>query len=306
MILTVTLNAALDHTIHCDRIQMFQKNLAQSEHCWAGGKGINVARLLQQAREDVGCLVVVGGVRGEAIKQDLAAAGLAPTVIQAEGESRTCLELISAPGEATQIHTTGIRASQATLEEIQSVLAKLAPQASWVALCGSLPRGANPNWFAALCKQIRTSGAKLAVDSSGDALRSAWQEAPDLIHVNREELETAFSQPLASFFEKERFPKGCHVAISDGPNSISSWDGSRPGPTLTPPEITLRSSIGCGDALLAGMLLRLEANEGFTQALRWGCAMGSAAAEVPYAGSCDLKRAQQLLNQVEVIPPVSD
>ena len=131
--------------------------------------------------------VVVAGQAGRSIVQDLEQAALDFVSVDAQGESRTCFDLLEADGCATKLHTRGIEMNEVTRETLRQTLALSAQSAEWVAFCGSSPVGFSPSELGVLIDRVRAQGAKVAVDTSGAALKVACQRAPDLLRVNRQE-----------------------------------------------------------------------------------------------------------------------
>lgn len=255
-----------------------------SEHAQAGGKGINVARTLRALGHRVQLVVVVGGENGQWILRDLELAGLRVSVVHAPGESRTCLEIVDEDGAATQLHGSGVDARGAVGEHLVHVVAELVADARWLALCGSLAPGMPADTAAEIVEVAHAAGARAAVDLSGAALSAAVRRGADLVRVNREEAEASGCGPS----------QGGAWIVSDGEGRIRAWDGTGGSFVATPPQVRLRNPIGCGDAMMAGLLAGLDDATTFRPALRTAIALGAAQAEAPWAGSVDLARARAL------------
>jgi 1-phosphofructokinase family hexose kinase len=297
MILTVTANAAIDRTLCVEELSPGTLHSAASDHAQAGGKGVNVARVLHAFAVPVHAVVLVGGEAGDWIVKDLERAQIPCSPVRASGESRTCLELLETrSGRATQIHGAGVSADPAVARALIARTAELARGADWVALCGSLAPGLPAESAGALVKAARGAGARVAVDTSSAALRSAWSQQPELVRVNRDELAAVLGA------SRDRVPAPPYPAlggvamgvISDGALPIEAWDEGGARWQLLPPKVLVKNTIGCGDAMLAGLLCALCEGRALDDALLTAAGFAGAQAESPHAGIVDPARARSL------------
>lgn len=302
IVLTVTPNAALDRTLRVEALRPGERHRVCGEHVQAGGKGVNVSRVLARLGRRVRTVVLVGGASGRAIVRDLAAAGLAPVVVEAPGESRTCLEVLEEQtGRVTQIHGIGVEADAASADALCAAVEAHLPEAAWLALCGSLPPGLPDDTWGRLVAAARRRGVPVALDSSGSPLRHGWAAGPDLLRINRSEAAEALgttSEQLA--LPPVSAPGPTRLAVvSAGPAPTFAWGADGRCWRLTAPPVRVRNPIGCGDAMLAGLLARLPGPAGACEpALRFAAALAAADAESPVAGRPDPQRAAALLPDV--------
>ena len=295
MIVTVTANAAIDRTVCVGELAPGALHTAVSDHAQAGGKGVNVARVLQLFGVPVHAVVVVGGEAGDWILNDLERAKIPWSAVRAPGESRTCLELLEASsGRATPIHGLGVRADPAVARALVAHTAECARGADWVALCGSLAHGLPEGSAASLVEAARGAGARVAVDTSGQALRSAWGRGPELVRVNRDEL-AAVLEVARPEVPAPPYPALGSVAmgvVSDGALPIEAWQEGGRRWRILPPPVASKNTIGCGDAMLAGLLQALSEGRAFDDALLFATAVAAAQAESRHAGELDPERAR--------------
>lgn len=286
-ILTLTLNPALDITVSLDSLRAGQVNRSQAQHSHAAGKGLNVAQVLA----DLGHSVTVGGFLGRDNLQPFEALiewrGFADCFVRVAGETRSNIKLVEANGCVTDINGQGPEVDAASRSALMRKLLQIAPGHDAVVVAGSLPRGIDPQWFAELLGQLKAQGLKIALDSSGEALRAGLQAAPWLVKPNTDELaevlghsvtdraeqQQAASQLLASGIE--------HVVVSQGEHGVSWY---RAGAVLhaQPPQVRVASTVGAGDSLVAGMVHGLLQGEAPAQTLR--CATAIAAQAVTQVG----------------------
>ncbi|WP_312391995.1 1-phosphofructokinase, partial [Pseudomonas sp.] len=272
-ILTLTLNPALDITVSLDSLRAGQVNRSQAQHSHAAGKGLNVAQVLA----DLGHSVTVGGFLGRDNLQLFEALiqwrGFADCFVRVAGETRSNIKLVEANGCVTDINGQGPEVDAASRSALMRKLLQIAPGHDAVVVAGSLPRGIDPQWFAELLRQLKAQGLKIALDSSGEALRAGLQAAPWLVKPNTDELaevlghsvtgraeqQQAASQLLASGIE--------HVVVSQGEHGVSWY---RAGAVLhaQPPQVRVASTVGAGDSLVAGMVHGLLQGEAPAQTLR--------------------------------------
>lgn len=299
MIVTVTANAAVDRTLHVARLERGARVDVTSDRSQAGGKGVNVARVLHALGVRTHAVVVVGGEPGEAILRDLAAAGIPATAVRASGASRTCLEVVEASGTVTQLHGPGVRGDQAVAGRLLAACADLLPGARWLAVCGSLAPGLPADTAARLVRLARSQGVPSALDTRGPALGAALAEGPSLWHANREEAEEALGARAEAAPGDPRLAGIDLTVVSAGPDPVEAFSAQGARWRLRPPAVALRNPVGCGDAMLAGLLARLAAGAGPEAALRHATALGAADAESPWAGHPDPARAARLEAEVK-------
>ncbi|WP_313410468.1 1-phosphofructokinase [Stutzerimonas kunmingensis] len=258
-VLTVTLNPALDLTVQLPALRLGEVNRSESLQVHAAGKGLNVAQVLA----DLGHQLTVTGFLGEgnpqAFEQLFAARGFADEFVRVPGDTRSNIKLAEADGQVTDINGQGLMVSEAHCAELLTRLQRLAPAHDVVVVAGSLPRGIDSKWFVHLLQALKRLGARVALDTSGAALRDGLAVTPWLIKPNEEELAEArgveLNESAALTAEARRLQaEGIeHVVISQGANGVSWFS---PGATLhaNPPKVQVVSTVGAGDSLLAGML----------------------------------------------------
>jgi len=258
-VLTVTLNPALDLTVQLPFLRLGEVNRSESLQVHAAGKGLNVAQVLA----DLGHQLTVTGFLGEsnpqAFEQLFAARGFTDEFVRVAGETRSNLKLAETDGRVTDINGPGLAVTEAQCDELLARLQRLAPAHDLVVVAGSLPRGIDSQWFVQLLNSLKALGVRVALDTSGVALRDGLATRPWLIKPNEEELAEARGVDLtgssALLAEARRLQgEGIeHVVVSQGADGVSWFS---PGAALhaQPPKVQVISTVGAGDSLLAGML----------------------------------------------------
>ncbi len=306
-ILTLTLNPALDLTVELSRLDAGQVNRSEEMHTHAAGKGVNVAQVLA----DLGHQVTVSGFLGEdnqqAFETLFAKRGFVDAFIRVPGETRSNIKVAEQDGRITDINGPGpvvdATAQQALLDRLQQI----APGHDAVVVAGSLPRGVTAQWLRELIERLNALGLKVALDSSGEALRVALQASPWLIKPNTEELAHALGcevvSPIAEAQAAARLhAQGIeHVVISHGADGVN-WFSVGSALHATPPKVSVASTVGAGDSLLAGMLHGLLSADTPEQTLRTATAIAAMAVTQIGFGINDAAQLAQLEQGVRVRP----
>jgi 1-phosphofructokinase len=282
-----------------------------------GGKGVNVARALMLAGLEA--VAVLPAAAGDPLLAALDASGLAYRAITVSAAAvRTNIAVTESDGTTTKLNERGTALDPATAEALTQAVVESAAHASWVVLSGSLPPGLPSRWYADVVAQLAPLDCRVAVDTSDEPLAalaaSLDRVAPDLIKPNSEELasitgtsaeglETAAAQgnpePVVAAARKviDRGARGVLATLGAAGAVLVDQTGSW---LATSPPITVRSTVGAGDSLLAGYLCADVAGADAPEKLRMAVAYGSAAASLP--GSALPSPAQVHANDVRVQP----
>lgn len=258
-VLTVTLNPALDLTVQLPSLRPGEVNRSDSLQVHAAGKGLNVAQVLA----DLGHQLTVTGFLGEgnpqAFEQLFAARGFADEFVRVAGDTRSNLKLAEADGRVTDINGPGLAVSEAQRDELLARLERLVLDHDLVVVAGSLPRGIEVQWFVELLQRLKRLGIRVALDTSGAALREGLAATPWLIKPNEEELGEARgvaldgSSAIAAEARRLQAEGIAHVVVSQGSHGVS-WFSPSAALHANPPRVRVVSTVGAGDSLLAGML----------------------------------------------------
>jgi len=306
-ILTLTLNPALDLTVELSRLEAGQVNRSDEMHTHAAGKGVNVAQVLA----DLGHQLTVSGFLGEdnlqAFETLFAKRGFVDAFIRVPGETRSNIKVAEHDGRITDINGPGPVVDAAAQQALLERLLQIAPGHDAVVVAGSLPRGVSAQWLRELIERLNGLGLKVALDSSGEALRAAIEARPWLIKPNTEELADALDCDVVSHAAEAQaaaclHAKGIeHVVISHGVDGVN-WFSVGSALHATPPKVTVASTVGAGDSLLAGMLHGLLSTETPEQTLRTATAIAAMAVTQIGFGINDAAHLAQLEQGVRVRP----
>ncbi|MFF4191527.1 1-phosphofructokinase family hexose kinase [Nonomuraea sp. NPDC001831] len=286
MIITVTLNAALDVTYEVPSVAWDGVNRIGAVHRRAGGKGVNVARVLAALGQDVLVTGLAGGPTGRAIERDLRAAGLPAALTGIAAESRTTL-VVSEPGAATLFNEPGPEVTAAELAAFVERYTSLLAGADAVVVSGSLPRGVPADFYAMLAAVAARAGVPAVVDADGDPLRHAPEGRPAVVKPNAEELARAVPGGTPEEGAQALRERGAEaVVVSMGADGLLAVTGE--GTFRARMPYTVRGNpTGAGDSLVAGLALGLVEGSPWPDRLRRAAALGAAAVAAPVAGDFD-------------------
>ncbi|MBE1489852.1 1-phosphofructokinase [Plantactinospora soyae] len=283
MILTVTLNPSLDRAMEIDSLARGAVIRAASARIDPGGKGVNVSRALLANGVPSRAVLLSGGDEGAQLVHLLQAAGVDLVAVPIAGRTRSNITLAEPDGTVTKINESGPVLTTAEFTAVTEAVLTAAGSAHWVVACGSLPPGLSGSAFGELCARLVAAGVRLAVDTSGPALRAAAEAGAALLKPNREELAEAVGAPLRSLGDVvdaatrlRDWGAGAVLASlgADGAVLVDA-DGVVVGES---PVAQPKSTVGAGDALLAGFL---AAGARGPDALAEGLAWGAAAVSLP-------------------------
>ncbi|GIF13364.1 1-phosphofructokinase [Actinoplanes teichomyceticus] len=283
MILTVTLNPSVDRALEVDALVRGEVLRAGDSHIDPGGKGVNVSRALLANGVRSTAVVPTGGAEGEQLVDLLRAEGVDMVAVPITGRTRSNITLAEPDGTVTKINEAGPVLSTDEFAQVSDAVLAAAQGSEWVVICGSLPPGPSVAAFAALCERLVAAGARLAVDSSGPALLAGVNAGATLVKPNREELAEAAGAELTTLgdvldaCERLRKAGAGTVLASLGADGAVLVEQSGVLTGKSPVSVP-RSTVGAGDAMLAGFLAAGARGEA---ALIEGLAWGAAAVSLP-------------------------
>lgn len=300
MIYTVTLNPSIDYVVHADEVRLGELNYMTSDFKLPGGKGINVSRILHELKVDTTALGFVGGFTGEFITNWLQKDGVITDFVKINEDTRINIKLKS--DVETEINGQGPvilkEEAEILLEKMENITSR-----DMIVLSGSMPPSLPTDFYKQLIERFAAANVKFAIDTTGDALKSALAFKPFLLKPNLEELAQLFgvtfeNQDDILYYGKKLLEQGAQnviVSMAAGGALLFTQDGIYRGIS---PKGTVKNSVGAGDSMIAGFIGEYQKAEDIVAAFKMGLASGSAT-----AFSDDLakeKDISNLLNNVEV------
>lgn len=305
MIVTLTVNPAVDRTISVDRLAFEDRAYINSRHESAGGRGINAACVIHSFGGKALAIFPSGGKTGKCFEKLLVPYAYPTVAVPITEEIRTNLTITDRQGLTVSLNERGPELQKAEVDRIEKAVQEHLDGASWLLLSGSLPPGVPSNFYARLIAMARRKKVHTLLDTDGDALREGVEAAPTVVAPNQQEAERLLNRALLT---RNHFLEAVGRIRSMGPESVVLSLGSRGAMGASggaiieaiPPRVEVLCPIGSGDALAAAFAWSSERGDDFADALRWGVATGTASATLPGLRTASLEQAKEVYRQVEV------
>jgi 1-phosphofructokinase family hexose kinase len=309
MIVTVTLNAAIDRTLTVPNFQRGQRHRASQGLTLSGGKGINIARALKRLGVPVIATGLAGGRTGTRIVEELTGEAILNDFVRIDDESRTSTAIVDPTGSSyTEVNEWGPNVQPEELEMLKEKLAYLSRGADFVIFAGSLPRGIEPGFYAEAIRELNRRGSQTVLDSEGEPLRLGAQAEPFLVSPNEREAEGLVGQ---EFHDDDDFLEGLESIADLGARNVlitresGCWallrsERERHRYRALAPRVDPVSAVGSGDVLLAGFVASRLDGRTDEEALRFAVAAGAASTLELGAGRFEEREAGRLVAGVEV------
>jgi len=305
LILTLTINPAVDRNVLADRLVFEDRAYILSRSDSAGGRGINASRVLHSFGADTLAITTCGGANGELFQHLLQNSGFPVDFVDITEEIRVNFTITDKHGLAIKLNELGPPLTNRDLERVEEAVAKRLPDAQWLMLCGSIPPGVSTDFYCQLVRMARGHGVKTLLDTDGDALLHGVEAEPTIVTPNQQEAERLLNRVLitrAHFREAAQRIKGMGaecVILSLGSRGAIAIDG-KGAFEVVPPRIDSRSPIGAGDALAAACLWASTSGRDFRDCVRWGVAAGTAKAQLPGLDFPTFEQTKRIYESVEV------
>jgi 1-phosphofructokinase family hexose kinase len=305
MIVTLTLNPAIDRTIAVDRLAFEDRAYIDSTGESPGGRGINAACVIHSFGGKSLAIITSGGEAGDRLQDLLKCCGFPVVVVPIRNQCRTNLTITDRHGLTVNLNEAGPQVEKAEVTRMEKVVREKLPDAAWLMLAGSLPPGVPPGFYAKLIAEARTRKVKTLLDADGEALRQGIEAGPTVATPNQHEAERLLGRALLT-------TRNAFEAIAQirqmGAQSVVLTLGSRGAMgafgnhiiEAVPPRVDAVSPIGSGDALAAAFVWAMERNDDFADALRWGVAAGTASALLPGLKFATQEQAEKIYQNVEL------
>lgn len=259
MIITVTLNAAMDKTVWIDSLKRGGLNRIRRIENDGSGKGINVSRSLYAIGEKSLATGFLGGTNGMAILKDVQANGIEHDFVMTKSNTRTNTKVREDDGTLTEINEPGAFVTPEEIEELVSRLAQYANPETLFILSGSIPQGAEPDIYARLIRILHEKGASVLLDASGEPFRLGVAEKPEIIKPNRVEIEEYCG--LSEDSSTEEIIEAARSLVASGIGTVAVTNGQKGAMLFTGDigyacdalPVVVGSTVGAGDAFAAGL-----------------------------------------------------
>jgi len=309
-IVCISANPALDRRLRVRTLALGETNRALSAEILPGGKAAHVAMASRALGSRTAWIAFVGGAIGEQCANELERLEIEVVPIRTEAPTRVNLEVIDAAGAITELLEPGSSPTQVECENMLRTCENRFRE-NWkhalVVISGSLPAGVPPTFYTLLIQTARAAGAKVFLDTSGEAFSANLRARPDFVKPNRKEAEAVLGVRIRSSADAqnavaELIARGAHSsAITLGSEGLV-WQESARGPAwmARPPQLDAISTVGCGDVTLAGFAYASQQGWMGEEAVRFATACGAANCLARWEGRINFKDVESLLPRIEV------
>ena len=305
LILTLTINPAVDRIITADRLVFEDRGYILDRSEAAGGRGINASQVVHAFGGKTVAVLTAGGPAGERIEKLLGTLGFSSDIVHVRAETRTNLTISDKHGLTVKLNERGAPLEASELKEIKKKVEARLPKTQWLMICGSIQPGVPPHYYCEIIEMAKSHGVKTLLDTDGEALQHALEAKPTVIMPNQHEAERLLSRALIT---RGQCLEAVDVMQAMGPENVILSLGARGAIGSSPegvfealpPRIEALCPIGAGDALGAAFAWSMEKKKSFSEALRWGVATGTAAAKLPGLSFPTFNDARAVYKQVEL------
>jgi 1-phosphofructokinase family hexose kinase len=306
MIITVTLNPAIDQTLVLPHFVAGDTNRVKSARFDSGGKGINVSKVIHALGGHPLTTGFAPGTLGRYIEHSLAEAGITCDFLHTRGQTRTNITIVDeARSIQTLISSPGPETDYRHFERLTDRIRRHITVGDWVVLAGSVPPGLPPTVYRDLIMMVQRRGAKAILDADGPALADSIEAHPYMIKVNRREMERLVGHPISDESSAMRAAESIHqagvsvVVVTRGREGAVAVDNEG-GWAAVAPRIHTVSTVGAGDAFLGAMVTTMSSGGSLYDGLRLGCAAGTATCLTPGTELCSQSQIDEFLPKVKV------
>lgn len=307
LILTLTLNPAVDTNYSVDRLVFEDSAYILAASHSAGGRGINASSVIHAFGGATEAVATIGGEAGAAFENLLKDRGFPVHLVRIQSEIRRNLTITDLQGLAVKLNERGPQLRPQDWECVARTVESSLGAASWLMLCGSLPPGVPASFYSRLIAKAKARGVQTLVDTDGEALAEALEAGPTVVAPNQPEAERLLSRALLTrahyleAAERIRSMGAASVVLSLG-NRGAVGAGPEALVEVLPPRVDAVCPIGAGDALAAAFTWAMSGSADFADAVRWGVAAGTATARLPGLTFASLAQTEEIYRRVELRP----
>ena len=310
MIYTVTLNPALDRTVYVEKLIKYESIRVIREEHYAGGKGIDVSRVIKKLGGQSIALGFLGGYAGMEMEGRLLNEGIACNFVWTKSETRVNVIIHSLEdGGEYRLNFRGPEIRPQEVAELVQKCRSLKPKPTFVVISGSVPEGVDPIIYEQLIITFESQGAKVILDTYGEPLKKGLLATPFMVKPNLVELSEFCGKKLSSIKEiikaaKELLKFVDVVTVSMGSDGLIGVTKESSYHAI-PPRVEAKSTVGAGDSAVAAMVLALERGMPFEEVIRRGAAAGTASTLTDGTATIDINDFNTILANT-VVKKISD
>jgi 1-phosphofructokinase family hexose kinase len=307
LILTLTINPAIDRTIISDRLAFEDRGYILSRGEAAGGRGVNASQVIHAFGGKTLALLTSGGEIGKRMEHYLGEMGFPFEVVRVHAEGRANLTISDKQGLTVKLNEIGAPLQEKEVVAVRDLVEARLKKATWLMICGSTQPGVPPQFYSEIIALAKSRGVQTLLDADGEALHQGLEAKPSVISPNQQEAERLLGRAIITRSQSLEAVKRIHEM---GPEAVILSLGSRGALAASadgilealPPRIEALCPIGAGDALAAAFVWAVEKKKSFSDAVRWAVAAGTATAALPGMSFPTLEQTRAIYKQVEVRP----
>jgi len=305
LILTLTVNPAIDRNVTVDRLVFDDRAYILDTNDTPGGRGLNASQVLASFGARTEAVLTAGGESGGRMREMLADSGFPVHLVDVASPTRVNMNITDKQGLTVKLNEKGAPLSADELKALEKAVHQRLPEARWMMLCGSLPPGAPDDLYARLIETARALGVKTILDTDGAPLMQGLEAHPTIVSPNQQEAERLLGRVLLTraqmieAAEQIRMMGAERVVLSLGSRGVMGSEDGRLVEAI-PPRVDVVCPIGAGDALAASFVWAMRRGTDFAEALRWGVAAGTASAMLPGVTFASFDQTREIYEQVQV------
>jgi 1-phosphofructokinase family hexose kinase len=305
LILTLTINPALDRNVAVDRLAFEDRGYILETSESPGGRGINASRVIHTFGGNTLAIAPSGGTTGKRFQALTACCSFPMELVPISKEMRTNLTVTDKQGLTVKLNELGPTIKPKELDRISAAVESRLSKAHWLMICGSLPPGIPPTFYTHLIELAHKKKVKTLLDTDGAALLCGLEAKPTVVGPNQQEAERLLNRALIT---RTHLIDAVERIHGMGAQSIILSLGARGAIAksatemieVVPPRIDPVCPIGAGDALAAAFVWAMDRKADFADAVRWGVAAGTAKAKLPGMTYANLEQTKQVYGNVDV------
>lgn len=305
MIVTLTINPAIDRILSVDRLAFEDRAYIKSTRESAGGRGINSSAVVHAFGGDTLAVLISGGDSGKRLESLLSDRGFPIAVVPIAHEIRTNFTITDRHGLTVNLNEIGPEMSRKEVLAVEQTVLRALDKATWLLVCGSVPPGVPAALYGKLIAMARRKKVRSLLHADGDPLREGIEARPTVVTPNQQEAERLLGRTLLT---RTHYLEAAERIRSMGAESVALSLGSRGAVgayadglvEALPPRVDALCPIGAGDAMGAAYSWALDRKEDPVEALRWGVAAGTASARLAGMNFASLEQSREMYRQVEI------
>lgn len=304
MILTVTLNPAVDKTYTTGEVIIGHVNRMRSAMNIAGGKGVNVTKILCQYGQSVCATGFLGGYAGHFIEDALKEKRVECRFEWVDGETRSNINILADNGYVTEILEPGPEIDETSLKKFVRRYDRLLSDCELVVLSGSMARGIPEDFYRNLIERAKRKNIRVLLDTSGESLKQGILARPYLVKPNQKELEYVAGHRLG---RREDIIEAARILVHNGISKVVVSMGKKglisvteEGVYYAKAKVQAVNTVGCGDSVVAAYAMSILRGESEEEALKFATAVSAANAATVESANIPMDLADELLSHIHV------